>query len=425
MPFPVLMRIRNFNKMKIRHCIKKRISIFVVVLLFVISCSGNDMFPVTEEQALSEKPARNIPFDTVDLSTWSMALGVNYNEQLQFINFNDLRRTKTTWVRGFIDFFQLYDSTKGLHSDERIKDYLSLQKEGYKTILNIKWNFRERNESLPAENSTDFKAYMIFLNKLLEQVWYSTDLLVIGNEPFIETKVAERDQRVVDFYKAVARVVMQFRDGHPDRDVPIFVGAFNNLYEQTWQTAAVNSLLSFVEEEPGIAGIDIHIHHSEMEHIPAALSFVSNRIRENQKIIVTEFSLMKYWKSHLTDAVSETFAMAWQIDPAWKNYQYIDYALKHPRPMSEWYAFLKNSHWFESRKHYLHEAYTLMTGNPRFLVATYAIRQSFPYNQDFKSTSDPWILNGLFANRTIEQDTLLKQTQFNYSFMDNFIEFQK
>ncbi|WP_294083882.1 hypothetical protein, partial [Proteiniphilum sp. UBA5384] len=130
--------------MKIRHCIKKRISIFVVVLLFVISCSGNDMFPVTEEQALSEKPARNIPFDTVDLSTWSMALGVNYNEQLQFINFNDLRRTKTTWVRGFIDFFQLYDSTKGLHSDERIKDYLSLQKEGYKTILNIKWNFRER-----------------------------------------------------------------------------------------------------------------------------------------------------------------------------------------------------------------------------------------------------------------------------------------
>ncbi|MEN6321978.1 MAG: hypothetical protein ABFD09_00585 [Proteiniphilum sp.] len=403
--------------MKARRRIRKKIPVLVLVSLFAISCSGSEIIPLQKEETGAS--------DTVDLSTWSAALGVNYNEQLQFIDFNDLKRTKTRWVRGFIDFFQLYDSTKVLLEDEKILNYLSLHKEGYRTILNIKWNFRERDESLPVEDSADFNAYMIFLNKLLEQVWYSTDLLVIGNEPFIETKIAERDHRLVNFYKAVTKSVMKFRDVHPDRYIPVFVGAFNNLYEVTWQTAAVNDLLSFVEKEPGIAGIDLHIHHAEMEHIPAALNFVSDKIRENQKILVTEFSLMKHWKSHLLDAVSEPFALAWHIDLTWKNYQYIDFALKNPRPKNEWVAFLQNSPWFESRKNYLQEAYTLMIGNPRFLVATYAIRQSFPYNQDFKSTNDPWVLNGLFANRTIVQDTLLKQSQFNYSFIDNFIEFQK
>ncbi|WP_294081619.1 hypothetical protein [Proteiniphilum sp. UBA5384] len=56
--------------------------------------------------------------------------------------------TYCSWMRGFIDFFQLYDSTKVLLEDEKILNYLSLHKEGYKTILNIKWNFRERDESL-------------------------------------------------------------------------------------------------------------------------------------------------------------------------------------------------------------------------------------------------------------------------------------
>lgn len=404
----------------------KLTGIFLLTLVFAVACSGNETLPVHDEQSAPEEASEiEISRDTVDLADWPVVLGVNYNEQLQFVDYNDLKRAETTWVRGFVDFFQLYDSPAQLNADEKIIKYLSLQKEGYRTILNIKWNFKSRNESLPAKDSPKFEAYMRFLNELLSKVWYQTDLLVIGNEPFIETRIAERDQRLVDFYIAVSRVVMQFRDRNPDRFVPVFVGAFNNLYEETWQTTAVSSLLSFVKNEPGIAGVDLHIHHSEMEQITTALDFVSDRLRDNQKILVTEFSLMKYWRAQLKDTIPGSFAEAWQINPAWQNYRYIDYALKNPRPINEWIAFLQNSVWFESRKHYLKEAHALMTIDPRFLAATYAIRQSYPFSQNFTATTDPWVLNGLFANRTVELDPLSGQNQFNYSFIDDFVDLQQ
>lgn len=407
-------------------CQRKLTTIFVLALVFAGSCSGNETLPDQDEPAVPEEiPAAEIWRDTVDLANWPVVLGVNYNEQLQFVDYNDLKRTETTWVRGFVDFFQLYDSPARLNTDEKIINYLSLQKEGYRTILNIKWNFKGRNESLPAKDSPDFDAYMNFLDEVLSKVWYQTDLLVIGNEPFIETRIAERDQRLVDFYMAVTHAVIQLRDRHPDRFVPIFVGAFNNLYEETWQTTAVSSLLSFVKNEPGIAGVDLHIHHSEMEQITTALNFASSRLRDNQKILVTEFSLMKYWKAQMKDTISGSFAEPWQINPAWQNYQYIDYALKNPRPVNEWIAFLQNSVWFESRKHYLKEAHVLMTRQPKFLAGTYAIRQSYPFNQNYTATTDPWVLNGLFANRTVEFDPLSGQNQFNYSFIDDFIDLQQ
>ncbi len=387
-------------------------------IALILSCSGNGTIA-------GDNPEQDILKDTVDLSGWSTALGVNYNEQLQFIDFNDLKRTETTWVRGFIDFFQLYDKPASLHTDEKVTNYLALKDHGYKTILNIKWNFKGREESLSAGNSIETKAYLDFLNQLLEKVWYKTDMLVIGNEPFIETLIEERDQRLVDFYTTIARAVEKFRDHHPNHFVPIFIGAFNNLHDLAWRTETVDQLLNFAKSELGIAGVDLHVHHAEMDQMDAALKFVSSRIRDNQKILVTEFSLMKYWKIQLDDVISEPFSIQYKYNASMKNYQYIDFALKNPRPATEWFDFLQKSTWFELHKHYLEHAYNLMTGEPKFLMATYAIRQSFPLNQDFTVGTDPWVLNGLFANRTVEIDPLSGHNQLNYSFIDDFIFIQK
>jgi hypothetical protein len=65
-----------------------------------------------------------------------------------------------------------------------------------------------------------------------------------------------------------------------------------------------------------------------------------------------------------------------------------------------------------------------MTAEPRFWIATYAIRQSYPLGQDFTPTTDPWVLNGLFANRSVVPDPATGWNQSNYSFIDDFISIQ-
>ncbi len=77
-----------------------------------------------------------------------------------------------------------------------------------------------------------------------------------------------------------------------------------------------------------------------------AVDFVNNRLRDNQKIIITEYSMMKWWRDHLTDNISLAFIAAANSSstdqvfppPAGINqcWQYIDYALKNPRPLAEW-----------------------------------------------------------------------------------------
>jgi hypothetical protein len=393
--------------------IKKQLIIVLTgFLAMVMSCSGNSP---------NDGPAVN---EVASESNYKVSLGVNYNEQFPFVDFNDLERSKTTWVRGFIDFFQMYENPSALHSDERIIKYLSLKPNGYSTILNIKWNFKARAESFPAEGSVTLKLYLGFLEQLLEKVWLQTDILVIGNEPFIETSAEEKDQRLVDFYKAVAATVKKFREKQSGHFVPVFVGALNNLYDPAWRTEATKSLMEYANGDPGIAGIDLHIHHASMDQMKSALQYAAGQMRENQKILITEFSLMKHWRAQLNNPISESFASQYQLDPAMRNYQYIDLALKNPRQATEWYNYLKASNWFESRKHYLQEAFALMTAEPRFLIATYAIRQSYPYNQDFTPTTDPWILNSLFANRTLIPDPAYGWNQPNYAFIEDFISIQ-
>lgn len=394
--------------------IKKQLIIALTgFLAIVISCSGND-------------PENGIAGNEVKSeNNYTVALGVNYNEQLPFVDFNDLERSKTIWVRGFIDFFQMYENPSALHSDERIIKYLSLKPAGYRAILNIKWNFKVRAQSFPAEGSATMKLYLGFLECLLEKVWLQTDILVIGNEPFIETSAENKDQRLVGFYKAVAATVKKFREKQHGHFVPVFVGAFNNLYDQSWRTEATQSLMDYAKGDPGIAGIDLHIHHATMDQMKSALQYAAGQMRKNQKILITEFSLMKHWKAQLNNPIPESFASRYELDPVMKNYQYIDSALKKPRQTTEWYNYLKASNWFESRKHYLQEAFALMTAESRFLIATYAIRQSYPYNQDFTPTTDPWILNGLFANRTLIPDPASGLNQQNYTFFEDFISIQK
>lgn len=353
---------------------------------------------------------------------FSQEVGVNFNGQLDYIDFSNLERTRTTWVRGFVDFFQLYNDPTLLDTDERLQKYVQLKENGFKTLLNIKWSFR--GKTVPTSGSTEMNNYLDFLDLLLDRVWAQTDIIVVGNEPIIEADQDKLDQKLVNFYIQAALRVNQYRSKHTD--IPIFLGAFDNLYQSRRQKeGAVLSLLDFIKDMPWLAGVDVHIHHTAQYEMTEALDFATEHIRADQHILITEYSLMKHWRSQLTAKIPGAFSEQYQLDPQMANYAYLDTALKAAVPRAQWVDYLKNSPWFENRKHYLLDTYTdVFQKFEQVLLATYAYRQSYPFDKDFTATTDPWILNGLYVNRTVLPDPETKQDEFNYTFMDDFHRIQ-
>ena len=393
----------------------------LLIALFATTGTGCGDAPVEPEEKNPEEKSSSLPAGP--------ALGVNYNGQLDRIRYADLERTETTWVRGFVDFFQLYEQPSLWRQDRRLQRYLALESRDYETILNVKWNFRGRDAGVPPAGSDRMKNYKQFLRELLAAVWEETSLLVIGNEPFIESKKGERGERLVGFYKEIAQTVRDFRENRgadlDNANLPIYVGAFNNLYLEGWQTEATDALFAFARNTEWIAGADLHIHHGHPAQMRAFLDYADARLRSDQRLLVTEFSLVKHWASSTTQTIPDAFAenYGWASDT--RVYEYIDYALKHPVPRAEWVDFLSGGDWFENRTRYLRNAYQMFTSYDKFYVAAYAMRQSFPFDRNFTGETPPWVLNGLLANRTVRPDPETGRNQFKYAWIEDFRAVQR
>lgn len=358
---------------------------------------------------------------------YSYKMGVNLNEQVDVTDYQDLADSKTKWVRCFIEVIDIYKAGT-LNSDAKIAAFNALKAKGYKTTLSLKFNFKKHG--FPAPNSTDWVNYLNFIQPLLAKVMPYTDVLIVGNEPFIEAEQGDWNEPLNSFYKAACQKTQDYFSTN-NIAKPIFLGSFDNLYLTDRQTnPGYTNLLAFAKVTPYIAGVDLHIHHAINEEMSAALNFAKTRIRSEQKMLVTEFSLMKHWRNNNdTDIASEFIATANanttdKIFPPpanlTKNYQYIDYALKNPRPAEEWYAFWKNSPYLENRKSYLCASYNIFKSTGNVFLTFYALRQSYPLNTDFTVNTDPWVLNGLFMNRSVE--LLNGRSQKSYSFLDQFVQ---
>ncbi|HLP37686.1 hypothetical protein [Lacibacter sp.] len=355
-------------------------------------------------------------------------LGVNYNESLHEINPGELSRSKTKWVRGFLDIFHHYDNNN-LNSSPRITEYLKLKGQGYKTCLNLKFNFKTR--PYPAVNSSAWSNYINYVDQVLDKVILGTDVIVVGNEPFIESETNTWDEPLNTFYKALATRVQNYLVAK-NLQRPIFIGSFDNMYQSGRQgNAGINNLLAWVKANSWIAGVSMHIHHDNNPEITTAINYVHDKLRDNQKIIITEYSLMKWWRSNLNADITPEFVNAANASTTdfilppppgiTKCWQYIDYALKNPRKKEEWDAFHQYNPWLEIRKDYLCNSFKLFKASNKFWFATYAMRQSYPVGADFTVDTDPWIMNSLFTGRSVE---LLPtgEAEGRYSFFQQFAD---
>ncbi|KOH46277.1 LamG-like jellyroll fold domain-containing protein [Sunxiuqinia dokdonensis] len=355
------------------------------------------------------------------LSMEAQEMGVNFNESLFHAkDVAKLGRTKTTWVRGFFDFFPYYENQDRLTDiNDQFEDFLNLKSAGYKTILSIKWNFH--NKSYPDTTSSEIENYNDFLQRVLDRIWDKIDIIVVGNEPFIESmNDDERNNNLSPFYQYMCNRVHEYKIGKAD--VPIYFGAFNRLYDFHRDTEGVLKMLEFVKETPWIEGVDLHIHHKNNNDIVSMYSYANDRIRNDQKILITEFSLVFWWQDHNKDLIPAEFASKYGYPADMLVHQYISHALNDRRPKEEWDDFLSMCPWFEERKHYLWEAYELLSQYESFHVATYSYQISRGAN--FHENSVPWLINNLIAAVTIEDDPQTGNKQFNYAFIDDFFKIQ-
>ncbi|MEV0829544.1 hypothetical protein [Nonomuraea rubra] len=328
------------------------------------------------------------------------ALGANFNQNLDALDYRELRESGTRWVRGFYPMPATDQGDPAGHF--AISTITEAGSRGYDTILSLKWPYN--SASFPQPGSAAMAAELARLDRVLPTVLNKVDILAIGNEPFIESLPAERDERLNVFYETVARHVIGYRREHCGTNcrTTLYMGALNRLDLADRRTPAAERWMTFVRETPEIQGVDIHPHIPAPENAQAFLDFILPRMRPDQTYLVTEFSLVWYWKRHLQDPVSGEFAERYGFAPGTKVWEVIKAAIDEPFSRKQWNDFLTGSPWFMEQAGFLRSQLALYRGTGRLAVATYGFKQDDLMVENFGPNKDPWLLNSVFVPYTVK-----------------------
>lgn len=325
-------------------------------------------------------------------------LGANFNGDPSRLEFAELEDITATWLRGF---FPMPEADDGPVADTpQIKTLLAARERGYGTVLSLKFPYKEN--PIPTPGSAAWKTAFARLAKVLPVVMNKVDILVIGNEPFLETRFEERDRRLNVFYEKLAQRVIAYREKHDANGTKLYMGALNHLDRDDGQTGATERWMAFVKKTRAIDGVDIHPHLETPGGGQEYLEYVLPRMRPEQRFLATEFSLVNLWKAHLSDPVSTEFADHYGDARGKKVWEVIRESTQHRFTQQKWDDFLSMSPWFESNKTYLRDQVEKFRRTERLAVATYGVTQDHDMASDFTEKSTPWLLNSLFCPYTVQ-----------------------
>ncbi len=332
------------------------------------------------------------------------ALGVNFNEDPAGLGAAQLRALSATWVRGFVPMTP-GDLGGDVTRQRAVKALLSAHGDGRKTILSLKFPYAlgPTKGPLPAPGSTELKDLLALVDRVLAAVIGKVDILTIGNEPFLETLKEERDKTLNVFYETLARHVIEYRERHggANSGTSLYMGALNNLDSPQGRTPATERWLRFVNKTPELAGVDIHPHVTSLQNAAKFINYVMPSLRPDQKFLATEFSLVQFWAGHMHDPVSPAFAKRYHVDPGRQVWQVIGDAIKQPFPQQKWDDFVSLTQWFDHSRNYLTEQMKAFRDTGKLAVATYGGLQIESMASGWDGKKTPWILNPLYANRTV------------------------
>lgn len=345
------------------------------------------------------------------------ALGANFNERLALLNFGELELGRTQWVRGFYALPWADDQPPA--DDPGIRNLLAARDRGYGTVLSLKFPFGDR--AFPRPGSPELAIEKARVAKLLDTMMGRVDIMIIGNEPFIESRPEDRNETLNAFYEEIARQVIDHRRERcgPDCPTQLYYGALNNLQKPEQQTPATDRWVRFAASQPDLLGVDIHPHIPRIEDSRPFVDYVLARLRPDQRFLATEFSLVHHWKAHLSDDAPADFLQRHGLPAGLKVWQVIGLAIEDPFPQAKWNDFLASSPWYETRKNYVCNQLAIFRDTGRFALGTYGYKQGPEMAENWGPDKTPWLLNSVFAPETVRSGKD-GTTGRGYAWIDNF-----
>lgn len=326
------------------------------------------------------------------------ALGANFNENLNWLNQSELQRINTKWVRGFIDMHQI--NIPQARENTNIKSLFSAIDAGYNTILSFKWKYT--NLDFPAPGSPEHQTELETLSRLLDIVMNQVDIIVIGNEPFIEAKTDQTDSRINQFYESLAEVVISSRKTSPGpKNTRLYMGALNRLDLPAKRTPAVERFLQYIASKPELDGVDLHLHIPGLAGHKSMLDYALSRLRPDQKFLATEFSLVWHFKQHMADTVSREFCTKYGFPVKTKVCEVLSAGIQSPMPLEQWVDFLRGEKWYAGVQGFIVQAMEMYRATGRLEIATYGLSPMRYRKKGFVVGDTPWLLNGVFAPPTV------------------------
>lgn len=331
------------------------------------------------------------------------ALGANFNEHLTWINHSELQNVKASWIRGFIDMHQI--NPQALTQDANMQSLFNARDAGFNTILSLKWNYS--NTDFPTPGSPAHTAELDTLTNVLNHIMGQVDILVIGNEPYIEAKAAQTNRnRLNVFYESMAETAISLKQHHTqkqggDRLTPkktkLYMGALNRLDLPIKRTPSIERMLNYIASRPDLAGVDLHLHIPTLEGHKAMLDYALSFLRPDQSFLATEFSLVWHFKNHMADPVSHHFCRKYRFPVGTKVHQLLSAGIQEPFSYEQWEEFLRGEPWYMSRVGFLEKAMRLYRATGRLEVATYGFCPMRYRKRAVEVGDTPWMLNGVYA----------------------------
>ena len=327
------------------------------------------------------------------------ALGLNYNGKLTWIDHDEIRHMGATWIRGFLDMH-----SPECEQDRNLAALLGAADAGFGTVLSLKWDYAARD--FPAPGSPEFAAELRALDRVLRAVVGRVDILVVGNEPFIEAKPAQAaDGRLNVFYEALAEATINFCSAAAaEATTRLYMGALNRLDLPARRTPAVERMLRFIASRRELDGVDLHPHTPTGAGQGAMVNWALERLRPDQEFLATEFSLVWQWKRHMGDAASAEHRTRHGLRDGTRVWEVIDAAVREPVPPARWRHFLAHEPWFAEHRGFLAETVRLYRATGRLAVATYPYCPMRDRKQPFGPDDTPWLLNGVYAPSTVSHE---------------------
>jgi hypothetical protein len=352
------------------------------------SVNVSDSHSVSPSASTSVSPVKAPPATAV--------LAANVNENLDHINFEQLRAVSATWVRGF---YLMANADQGsVASQPGPAKLLTAATHGYGTVLNLK--FQYGGVPIPVPGTPAMRTALTRLDKVLAATMNRVDIVAVGNEPFLEARAADsRSPRINAFYEALAQHAAQYRQSHFGSKcrTKIYMGALTHLDDPASQTAQTRRWMAFTAETQSIAGVDIHPHVGAPSGAQKYLDYVLPWLRADQRFLATEFSLVQLWKAHLSDPVDPHFAAAYGIQAGTPIWQIVKNTSEQPFTEKAWNAFLLSNSWYADSRTFLTEQMRRFRSTGKLAVAGYGITQGKSVVQNFGPQSHPWMFNSLFC----------------------------